>query len=136
MYMRICAVLLEIFQKSFKSVCILIQPFRVAHSTKAASIVPGGFPSTQSLPAFRNSLDIFDELHTAGERVKQLDCQGEMGGPEITVRPNINKRLTNIGLQGFSMSSWSRHGGGLYHGLRRTKVGTWMPRTVGIVLAH
>ena len=26
--------------------------------------------SIQSLPVWRNSLDIFDELHTAGERVK------------------------------------------------------------------
>ena len=43
----------------------------VAHSTKAALIVPGGgIPSTQSLPVSRNSLDIFDELHMAGERVK------------------------------------------------------------------
>ena len=50
----------------------------VAHSTKAAlivrggipSIVPGGIPSIQSLPIWGNSLDIFDELHTAGERVK------------------------------------------------------------------
>ena len=25
---------------------------------------------------------------------------------------------------------------GLYHGLRRTKVGPWMPRTGGVVLAH
>ena len=36
----------------------------------------------------------------------------------------------------FSVSSWSSHGGGLYHGLRRTKVGARMPRTVGVVLAH
>ena len=42
----------------------------VAHSTKAALIVPGGLHSTQSLPVWRNSLDRFDELHTAGERVK------------------------------------------------------------------
>ena len=34
------------------------------------------------------------------------------------------------------MSSWSSHGGGLYHGLGRTKVGAWMPRTVGVVLMH
>ena len=34
------------------------------------------------------------------------------------------------------MSSWRSHGGGLYHGLRRTKVGAWMPRGVGVVLAH
>ena len=25
---------------------------------------------------------------------------------------------------------------GLHHGLGRTKVGAWMPRTVGVVLAH
>ena len=25
---------------------------------------------------------------------------------------------------------------GLYHGLRRTKVGPWIPRTGGVVLAH
>ena len=30
----------------------------VAHSTKAALFVPGGFPSIQSLPVWRNSLDI------------------------------------------------------------------------------
>ena len=41
-----------------------------------------------------------------------------------------------IGLQGFSVSSWSSHGGGLHHGLGMTKVGAWMPRTVGVVLAH
>ena len=29
------------------------------------------------------------------------------------------------------MNKW-----GLHHGLRRTKVGVWMPRTVGVVLAH
>ena len=34
------------------------------------TIVPGGFPSIQSLPVWRNSLDIFDELHNAGERVR------------------------------------------------------------------
>ena len=34
--------------------------------------VPRGFPSIKSLPVWRESLDIFDELHTAGERVKQL----------------------------------------------------------------
>ena len=42
----------------------------VAHSTKASYIVPGGFPSIQSLPVWRSLLDLFDELHTAGERVK------------------------------------------------------------------
>ena len=47
--------------------------------TKAAQIVPGGFPSTQSLPVWKKLLDIFDGLHTAGERVKWLDCQGEKG---------------------------------------------------------
>ena len=36
----------------------------------------------------------------------------------------------------FGVSSWSSHGGGLYHGLGRTKVGAWVPRTVGVVLAH
>ena len=30
----------------------------VAHSIKAALIVPGGFPSIKSLPVWRNSLDI------------------------------------------------------------------------------
>ena len=35
----------------------------------AARIVRGGIPTIQSLPVWRNSLDIFDELHTAGERV-------------------------------------------------------------------
>jgi len=51
----------------------------VAHGTKAAFVVPGGFRSIQSLPVRRNSLDIFYQLLTAGERVKQLDCQGEKG---------------------------------------------------------
>ena len=46
----------------------------VAHSTKAARNVPGGFPSIHSLPGWRNSLDIFDEFHSA-----ELDCQGERG---------------------------------------------------------
>ena len=47
-------------------------------------------------------------------------------------------RLSNhgIGLQGCNVSSWSRHCGCLHHGLGRTKVGAWMPRTVGGVLAH
>ena len=31
---------------------------------------PGGFPSIQSLPVWKNSLDIIDEIDTAGERVK------------------------------------------------------------------
>ena len=51
----------------------------IAHSTKPARIVPGGFPSIQSLPIWRSLLDLFDELHKAGERVKLLDCQGEKG---------------------------------------------------------
>ena len=33
-------------------------------------IVPGGSPPTQSLPIWRNSWDIFGELHKAGGRVK------------------------------------------------------------------
>jgi len=31
---------------------------------------PGRVPSIQSLPVWRNSLDIFDGLHTVGEQVK------------------------------------------------------------------
>ena len=42
----------------------------IAHSTKAASVVLVGFPPIQSLPVWRNSLDIVDELHKAGERVE------------------------------------------------------------------
>ena len=45
-------------------------------------------------------------------------------------------KLVKHRLQGFSVSSCSSHGGGPHHGLRRTKVGAWMPRTVGVVLAH
>jgi len=40
------------------------------------------------------------------------------------------------GLQGSSVRSWSSHGGGLHHGIGRTKVPPWIPRTVGVVLAH
>ena len=38
-----------------------------------------------------------------------------------------------MGLQGFRVSSCSSHGGGVQHGLGSTKVGAWMPRTVGVV---
>ena len=41
-----------------------------------------------------------------------------------------------MGLKEFSVSSCSSHGGVLHHGLRRTKVGAWMARAVGVVLAH
>jgi len=37
------------------------------------------FPSIPYLLVWRNALDIFDELQTAGERVKLLDFKGEMG---------------------------------------------------------
>ena len=52
------------------------------------------------------------------------------------VHPETHISNHGIGLQGFSVSSFSSHGGGLHHGLRRTKMGAWMPRTVGVVLAH
>ena len=52
------------------------------------------------------------------------------------VHPATHLSNHGIGLQGFGVSSWSSHGGGLHHGLGRTKVGAWMPRTVGVVLAH
>ena len=46
----------------------------------------------------------------------------------------MNRKGKEICIYNISVSSWSSHGGGLYHGLRRTKVGAWMPRTVGEVL--
>ena len=52
------------------------------------------------------------------------------------VHPATQLSHHGIGLQGFSVSSRSSQGGGLYHGLGRTKVGAWMPRTIGVVLAH
>ena len=52
------------------------------------------------------------------------------------VHPATHLSNYGIGLKGFSVSSGSSHGGGLHHGLIRTKVGAWMPRTVGVVLAH
>ena len=52
------------------------------------------------------------------------------------VHPVTHLSYHGIGLQGFSVSLWNSHGRGRYHGLRRTKVGAWMPRTVGVVLTH
>ena len=53
-----------------------------------------------------------------------------------TIKVRIEVIKNDRGLQGFSVRSRSSHGGGLHHGLGRTKVGAWMPRTVGVVLAH
>ena len=59
-------------------------------------MVPGGFPSTQLLPVWRNPLDLFDELHTAGERVKQLDCQGEKGRARNNGQTKKNNTYSDI----------------------------------------
>ena len=77
-----------------------------------------------------------------------MDCAGQRWAPggglvglsyiskRSGVHPATHLYYHGIRLQGFSVSSWSSHGGGLYHGLDRTKVGAWMPRMVGVVLAH
>ena len=66
--------------------------------------------------------------------------RGLVGLIYISARSDVHPAtpLSNhgIGLRGFSVSSWSSHGGGLHHGLGRTKVGAWMPRTEGVVLAQ
>ena len=49
------------------------------------------------------------------------------------VHPATRLSYHGIGLQGFSVSSWSSCGGGLHHGLGRTKVGH---RAQGLLTLH
>ena len=56
-------------------------------------------PTIQSLPVRKNSMDILDEIHTAGERVKELDCQGEKGwarNNSQTKKEGKKKKITLI----------------------------------------
>ena len=84
----------------------------VAHSSKVAFIVPGGLPSIQSLPVWMNSSDIFDGLHTAGERVKySWTVREERGGPGITVKrkkiiKNIFRRYCIGAIQFLGVAIW------------------------------
>ena len=47
-------------------------------------------------------MDIFDEIHTAGEQVKYLDCRGEKGrarNNKQTEKKNNNQMLVVAGLK-------------------------------------
>ena len=75
-------------------------------------------------------------MHTLGLGNTFLGAAGSFLFGKPAPVEYLRGRLTLLELQGFSVSSCSSHGGGLHYGFRRTKVGAWMPRTVGVVLAN
>ena len=64
----------------------------VAHSTKAALIVPGGIPSIQSLPVWGIHWISLMKSTRQGNGSSSWTVRGERGGPGTTVKRKKNKK--------------------------------------------
>ena len=85
----------------------------------------------------RKLVELESALQNALDVLSKKGLRSVIPLKQINSNTTIIKRLIILYKnQGFSVSSGRSRGGGLHHGLGKTKVGAWMPRAVGVVLAH